>query len=126
MATTSRAARRRTLGQLIATVRSPQFQQQMGIFSQALQTGQLDLRQFGLSPKVSSSCAGALGRVQLRASADARTGRQRAATQGFSIADFLEAIQELVDKEGPAAGASTSQPSPPAGGEGGDKDHPMS
>lgn len=49
--------------------RSPQFQQQLHTFSTALQTGQLDLAQFGLQAR------------------------------GFSVADFLAAIQELVDRE---------------------------
>eukprot|EP00879_Flechtneria_rotunda_P009097 GHRR01009524.1.p2 GENE.GHRR01009524.1~~GHRR01009524.1.p2 ORF type:complete len:343 (+),score=129.10 GHRR01009524.1:333-1361(+) len=54
---------------LITLARSPQFQQQLATFSSALQTGQLDLAQFGLN-------AG-----------------------GFTVADFLRAIQDLVDRE---------------------------
>ncbi|KAG2446965.1 hypothetical protein HYH02_008119 [Chlamydomonas schloesseri] len=59
----------RTTEALAALAHSPQFQQQLSTFSQALQTGQLDLSQFGL----------------------------RAA--GYSVADFLAAIQDLVERE---------------------------
>ncbi|KAG2432253.1 hypothetical protein HXX76_009171 [Chlamydomonas incerta] len=59
----------RTVEALAALAHSPQFQQQLSTFSNALQTGQLDLSQFGL----------------------------RAA--GYSVADFLAAIQDLVDRE---------------------------
>lgn len=48
---------------------SPQFQQQLAHFSAALESGQLDLAQFGLQG------------------------------QGFSVVDFLQAIQAAVDKE---------------------------
>eukprot|EP00882_Tetradesmus_deserticola_P015917 GHRQ01016974.1.p1 GENE.GHRQ01016974.1~~GHRQ01016974.1.p1 ORF type:complete len:149 (+),score=45.39 GHRQ01016974.1:371-817(+) len=54
---------------LLELARSPQFQQQLATFSGALQTGQLDLAQFGLQ------------------------------AQGFTVADFLRAIQELVERE---------------------------
>lgn len=67
--------------QLIATVQSPQFRQQVALFGAAIQTGQLDtLHQFGLQ------------------------------TKGFSTADFLEAIQEQVNKE-KARAAEGSGPS---------------
>ncbi|KAF5834463.1 hypothetical protein DUNSADRAFT_8819 [Dunaliella salina] len=60
----------RTMEQLIATLQSPQFRQQVALFGTAIQTGQLDtLHQFGLQ------------------------------TKGFSTADFLEAIQEQADKD---------------------------
>ncbi|GIL74337.1 hypothetical protein Vretimale_2068 [Volvox reticuliferus] len=59
----------RTTEALVTLAHSPQFQQQLNTFSTALQTGQLDLSQFGL----------------------------RAA--GYSVADFLAAIQELVARE---------------------------
>ncbi|GLI70443.1 hypothetical protein VaNZ11_015356 [Volvox africanus] len=59
----------RTTEALVALAHSPQFHQQLNTFSTALQTGQLDLSQFGL----------------------------RAA--GYSVADFLTAIQELVARE---------------------------
>ncbi|PNW76741.1 hypothetical protein CHLRE_11g469450v5 [Chlamydomonas reinhardtii] len=59
----------RTMEALEALAHSPQFQQQLSTFSDALQTGQLDLSQFGL----------------------------RAA--GYSVADFLAAIQDLVERE---------------------------
>ena len=56
-------------------VRTPQFQNQLERFSHALQSGQMDLAQFGLSPGT-----------------------------GFSVAEFLQAIQAQVasneDKEG--------------------------
>uniref|UniRef100_A0A7S3VUQ2 Pru domain-containing protein n=1 Tax=Dunaliella tertiolecta TaxID=3047 RepID=A0A7S3VUQ2_DUNTE len=67
----------RTMKQLIATIQSPQFRQQVALFGAAIQTGQLDtLHQFGLH------------------------------TKGFSTADFLEAIQEQARKAeggGPSA-----------------------
>ncbi|GLC51860.1 hypothetical protein PLESTB_000556300 [Pleodorina starrii] len=70
----------RTTEQLVAVAHSPQFQRQLSEFSAALQSGQLDLSQFGL----------------------------RAA--GYSVADFLTAIQELVGRErreqGTGAGAA--------------------
>ncbi|KAG2498578.1 hypothetical protein HYH03_003329 [Edaphochlamys debaryana] len=59
----------RTPEHLAALAHSPQFQQQLSTFSAALQTGQLDLSQFGL----------------------------RAA--GFTVADFLRAVQDLVERE---------------------------
>ncbi len=59
----------RSSAALSALAHSPSFQQQLGAFSAALQTGQLDLTQFGL----------------------------RAA--GFTSADFLAAIQDLVERE---------------------------
>ncbi|ACO70479.1 adhesion regulating molecule [Micromonas commoda] len=53
-------------------LRTPQFQSQLERFSHALQSGQMDLAQFGLSPGA-----------------------------GFSVADFLSAIQKQVEeKEG--------------------------
>mmetsp|Transcript_42247 Transcript_42247/g.100221 ORF Transcript_42247/g.100221 Transcript_42247/m.100221 type:complete len:314 (-) Transcript_42247:181-1122(-) len=64
----------RTREGLIGTAYSPQFQQQLAAFSHALQTGELDLAQFGL---------------------DAR---------GFTVADFLESIQDSVEKERAAGG----------------------
>ena len=48
---------------------SVQFQQQIVSFSQALQSGQLDVRHFGLNP------------------------------EGFSVADFLASIEAAVAKE---------------------------
>eukprot|EP00775_Hariotina_reticulata_P004635 gene4635-4888_t len=54
---------------LRALAHSPHFQQQLATFSNALQTGQLDLAQFGLQ------------------------------AEGFTVADFLRAIQDLVDRE---------------------------
>mmetsp|Transcript_36489 Transcript_36489/g.65263 ORF Transcript_36489/g.65263 Transcript_36489/m.65263 type:complete len:306 (-) Transcript_36489:360-1277(-) len=54
---------------LMDMAHSPQFHQQIETFSHALQTGQLDLAQFGLD------------------------------AQGFSVADFLESIQKDVEKE---------------------------
>ncbi|KXZ44701.1 hypothetical protein GPECTOR_63g29 [Gonium pectorale] len=59
----------RTTEALVSLAHSPQFRQQLSAFSAALQSGQLDLSQFGL----------------------------RAA--GYSVADFLTAIQELVERE---------------------------
>lgn len=60
----------RSTEQLCAAVQSPQFRQQVALFGSAIQTGQLDmLHQFQLHAK------------------------------GFSIADFLEAIQDQTDKE---------------------------
>lgn len=54
---------------LRALAHSPQFQQQLHTLSTALQTGEIDVAQFGLQAR------------------------------GFSVADFLTAIQELVDRE---------------------------
>jgi 26S proteasome regulatory subunit N13 len=51
-------------------VRTPQFQSQLERFSHALQSGQMDLAQFGLSPGT-----------------------------GFSVAEFLQAIQTQVTSE---------------------------
>lgn len=59
----------RSRGALLELAHSPQFAQQLATFSGALQTGQLDLAQFGLQ------------------------------AQGFTVADFLRAIQDLVDRE---------------------------
>eukprot|EP00878_Enallax_costatus_P011615 GHUV01012124.1.p1 GENE.GHUV01012124.1~~GHUV01012124.1.p1 ORF type:complete len:237 (+),score=80.45 GHUV01012124.1:1179-1889(+) len=55
---------------LRALAHSPQFHQQLSTFSAALQTGQMDLAQFGLQ------------------------------SEGFTVADFLRAIQDLVEREG--------------------------
>ncbi len=52
-AVTRCAADNRTTEALAALAHSPQFQQQLSTFSQALQTGQLDLSQFGLRAAVS-------------------------------------------------------------------------
>lgn len=62
-------AHRNSRDALAALLRSPQFTQQLHSFSSALASGQLDLAQFGLR------------------------------AEGFSAADFLQAIQELVDRE---------------------------
>ena len=51
-------------------LRTPQFQNQLERFSAALQSGQMDLAQFGLSPG-----------------------------SGFSVAEFLSAIQQQVESE---------------------------
>lgn len=59
----------RSRGALLELAHSPQFAQQLATFSGALQTGQLDLAQFGLQ------------------------------AQGFTVADFLRAIQDLVDRK---------------------------
>ncbi|WIA41801.1 hypothetical protein OEZ86_009133 [Tetradesmus obliquus] len=59
----------RSRAALLELAHSPQFAQQLATFSGALQTGQLDLAQFGLQ------------------------------AQGFTVADFLRAIQDLVDRE---------------------------
>ncbi|KAL6754291.1 adhesion molecule [Haematococcus lacustris] len=72
----------RSMEQLVAVAHSPQFRQQLATFSSALQTGQLDLAQFGLQ------------------------------AEGFSVADFLEAIQRSVAAEQrgsqpPASGTGT-------------------
>ncbi|EFJ46263.1 adhesion molecule [Volvox carteri f. nagariensis] len=95
----------RTPEALVALAHSPQFQQQLGSFSTALQTGQLDLSQFGLR------------------------------ATGYSVADFLSAIQDLVNRErqqnqnqaqggGPAGAEGGQQPQAPGGsgapGAGGD------
>lgn len=54
---------------LQALAHSPQFHQQLATFGGALQTGQLDLAQFGLQ------------------------------AEGFRVADFLKAIEDLVERE---------------------------
>lgn len=54
---------------LVALAHSPQFHQQLATFGGALQTGQLDLAQFGLQ------------------------------AEGFRVADFLKAIEDLVERE---------------------------
>lgn len=59
---------------------SAQFRHQMEALGMALQTGQLDFSQFGLQPK------------------------------GFSVQDFLSAIQEAVDQEQGAGKAAQQQP----------------
>ncbi|GBF95298.1 26S proteasome regulatory subunit [Raphidocelis subcapitata] len=59
----------RSLPELRALARSAQFQQQLAAFSGALQTGQLDLSQFGLR------------------------------AEGFSVSDFLRALEDLVERE---------------------------
>ena len=51
-------------------LRTPQFQSQLERFSAALTSGQMDLAQFGLQPGT-----------------------------GFSVAEFLSAIQALAEKE---------------------------
>ena len=53
------------------------------VFGQALQTGQLDLAQFGLNAR------------------------------GFSVADFLDAIQELVEREQVGGRVGTAHPNVP-------------
>ncbi len=101
----------RTQEQLVATVRSPQFQQQLATFSAAMQTGQLDLAQFGLNAKVRNMTLLATGMVQQRIDTTRPTNLcvqmgsiymqsvLQYYVQGFSVADFLTAIQEMVDKE---------------------------
>lgn len=59
----------RSMGSLQALAHSPQFHQQLQTFGAALQTGQLDLAQFGLQ------------------------------AEGFSVADFLKAMEDLVQRE---------------------------
>lgn len=59
----------RSITELRQLARSAQFQQQLAAFSGALQTGQLDLSQFGLR------------------------------AEGFSVQDFLNALEELVERE---------------------------
>mmetsp|Transcript_14135 Transcript_14135/g.40053 ORF Transcript_14135/g.40053 Transcript_14135/m.40053 type:complete len:314 (-) Transcript_14135:83-1024(-) len=65
---------------LISVASSPHFQQQLETFSHALQTGQLDLSQFGLDVK------------------------------GFTVAEFLESIEESVDKPGDHKGDGAAPP----------------
>ncbi|KAK9809199.1 hypothetical protein WJX72_011241 [[Myrmecia] bisecta] len=60
----------RTAAALREVATSAQFRHQLDVFSSALQSGQLDLAQFGLGQG-----------------------------QGFSVVDFLESIQQLVDQE---------------------------
>jgi hypothetical protein len=55
---------------LDSLLRTPQFQSQLERFSAALQSGQMDLAQFGLSPGT-----------------------------GFSVAEFLDAIQKKADEK---------------------------
>lgn len=59
----------RTTEALVSLAHSAQFQQQLATLSHALQSGQLDLTQFGLQ------------------------------AAGYSVADFLQAVQDLVDRE---------------------------
>ncbi|KAI8476022.1 MAG: adhesion molecule [Monoraphidium minutum] len=66
----------RSVGELRALARSAQFQQQLAAFSAALQSGQLDLSQFGLR------------------------------AEGFSVTDFLNALEELVEREARQAGGA--------------------
>ena len=60
---------RRSPEQLTVLLQSPQFRRQMDQFHAALVTGQLDLRHFGLD------------------------------AEGFSVADFLEAVQRAQEKQ---------------------------
>jgi hypothetical protein len=126
-----------------ALAHSPQFHQQLAAFGAALQSGQLDLAQFGLQAEVSAvvvaggrmsqrreavwcgmrACACAA--VELRHYVPAR-GRlctpttthththTRARAQGFRVADFLAAIQSLVDRE--QQQQQQQQPSQPSSG----------
>uniref|UniRef100_A0A7S0RUT9 Pru domain-containing protein n=1 Tax=Chlamydomonas leiostraca TaxID=1034604 RepID=A0A7S0RUT9_9CHLO len=74
----------RSQRELVATAHSPQFAQQLAAFSAALQSGQLDLAQFGLNAK------------------------------GYSVAAFLEAVGDLVEREraqgGSGSGAGGAAP----------------
>ena len=64
----------RSAAELRALARSAPFQQQLAAFSAALQSGQLDLAQFGLR------------------------------AEGFGAADFARALEELVERERREAG----------------------
>jgi len=122
----------RSVAELRQLARSAQFQQQLQAFSGALQTGQLDLSQFGLRAEVGvSSCLLMLvlggidvcsGRGEGAQGGGAavvhqprvffstpiqphRTNPIHLNAQGFSVTDFLRALEELVERERQQGGA---------------------
>jgi hypothetical protein len=109
------------VAELRQLARSAQFQQQLAAFSGALQTGQLDLSQFGLRAEVRRGPQRGRGGGPARGVCLAGGQRgvlqqapRRAAgspllpspppphthtQQGFSVTDFLHALEELVERE---------------------------
>jgi hypothetical protein len=108
-------AKHRTPEHLAATLRSPQFLQQVATFSMALQTGQLDLAQFGLQAKVRAGQGTTLAMDSRLACSP--TSPYVLYTlllpQGFSVADFLESVRAAANGERGTSGSAQPPASQP-------------